>query len=167
MVLYLGPNNLIRPLLDASNRASWRPELYLPAALVARDLFEPSASFGGKIVLALPYLPDDMTRAGQEEYERLRAASELPTHHRAVHMSALAAAKVLEEGIRRCGRELSRAKLIDELEKLDQFSTGFSRPLSFGPNRRIGSTGAYVVTVNLAGHELQPSGGWIEVEASP
>ena len=108
-----------------------------------------------------------MTPAGREEYERLRAGFGLPGHHRAAQMAALAAAKVLEEGIRRCGEALSRAKLVEELERLDEFPTGFSRPLTFGPNRRVGSTGAYVLTVDLAGHQLQPTGGWVEVGGTP
>jgi ABC-type branched-subunit amino acid transport system substrate-binding protein len=167
VVAFLGPQSLIGLLLAAANRESWRPELYLPAALAPRELFDSPPSFGGTIVLALPYLPDDMTQAGQEEYERLRATSGLPPQHRAAQMAVLAAAKVLEEGIRRCGVRLSRVKLVEELEQLDAFQTGFSRPLTFGPNRRIGSTGAYILTADLAGHQLKPNGGWVEVGRSP
>jgi ABC-type branched-subunit amino acid transport system substrate-binding protein len=167
VVVYLGPRHLIQPLLDAATRASWRPAFYLSGVLAGPGLFDLSPSFAGTIVLALPYLPDDMTRAGQEQYERLRAAGGLPRHHQAAQMAALTAAKVLEEGIRRCGRELSRAKLIDELERLNEFPTGFSRPLTFGPNRRIGSTGAYLLTMDPAAKRLQPSGGWVEAGRSP
>jgi ABC-type branched-subunit amino acid transport system substrate-binding protein len=166
-VIYLGPPELIRPLLDAAGRASWRPEFAIPGALSSRELFDLSSSFRGTIIVALPYLPDDMTPAGRAAYDRLRVASGLPDHHRAAQMAVLAAARVLEEGIRRCGESLSRARLIDELERLDAFSTGFSRPLTFGPNRRIGSAGAYLLTLDPASHQLQPAGGWVEAGGRP
>jgi ABC-type branched-subunit amino acid transport system substrate-binding protein len=166
-VAYLGPREMIRPLLDSADRASWRPEIYLPGAMASRDLFDLPPTFGGRIILALPYLPDDMTPTGREQLARLRAATGLPERHRAAQMAVLAAARLLEEGIRRCGRATSRARVIDELERLDAFSTGFSRPLTFGPNRRVGSSGAYLLTVDLAGHRLQPTGGWVELEGRP
>jgi ABC-type branched-subunit amino acid transport system substrate-binding protein len=162
-IVYLGPSEMVRPMLEAAEKASWRPEFDIPGALAGRELLDLSSSFGGKIVLALPYLPDDMSPAGREEYDRLRASAGLPAHHRAAQMAVLAAAKLFEEGIRRCGEALSRARLTDELERLSAFSTGFSRPLTFGPNRRIGSTGAYLLMVDPAGHSLQPTGGWVEV----
>ncbi len=107
-----------------------------------------------------------MTPAGHAEYEQLRSAGGLPGHHRAAQMATLAAAKVLVEGIRRCGREVSRARLIDELERLSEFPTGFSRPLTFGPNRRIGSSGAYLLTFDIVGKRLQPQGRWVEAGGS-
>jgi ABC-type branched-subunit amino acid transport system substrate-binding protein len=167
VVAYFGPRAALRPLLVAADRASWRPEIYLPGALASPDLFDLPLSFGGKIVLALPYLPDDLTPAGAEQFARIRAASGLPERRRAAQMAVLAAAKVMEEGIRRCGRALSRARMIDELERLDAFSTGFSRPLTFGPNRRVGSAGAYLLSVDLPARKLQPTGGWVEVEGRP
>src|SRR5262249_50858244 len=57
VVAYLGHPDFLRPLLDAANRASWRPTIYLLGALAGRDLFDLPPAFGGTIVLALPYLP--------------------------------------------------------------------------------------------------------------
>lgn len=162
VVVYLAHPTFLGPLLDAAGRASWRPTIYLPGVLAGPGLFDRPPAVGGTIVLALPYLPDDMTPAGRDEYERLRSAGGFPRHHLAAQMAALAAAKVLVEGVRRCGRELSRARLIDELERLTEFPTGFSRPLTFGPDRRNGSSGAYILTLDPAGKRLRPDGGWVD-----
>ncbi len=67
------------------------------------------------------------------------------------------------EGLKRAGRELSRERLITALEGLYDHETGLTPPVSFGPNRRIGARGAYVVAVDLAGGSFQPMGEWIEV----
>ena len=53
-------------------------------------------------------------------------------------IAAFAAAKLLEEGLRRAGRDLDRRKLVDALEELYGYETGLTPPLSYGPNRRIG-----------------------------
>ena len=80
----------------------------------------------------------------------------------AAQLAVLAAAKVLEEGLRRCGRDVSRARLVEELERLEEFATGYSRPLTFGPNRRIGSSGAYILAADLAAQRLRPIG-WTDL----
>jgi hypothetical protein len=36
--------------------------------------------------------------------------------------------------------------------------------MTFGPNRRIGAIGAYVVTVDLKQKQFVPASGWIGVE---
>jgi len=38
--------------------------------------------------------------------------------------------------------------------------------LSFGPNRRIGARGAYVVAVDLKNKQLTPASAWIELTGS-
>jgi hypothetical protein len=78
-------------------------------------------------------------------------------------LSVVASASVLAEGLRLTGRELSRRKLIASLEKLYKFPTGFVRPLTFGPNRRLGSAGAYVIEFDIkSGKAL--SRRWMELD---
>jgi hypothetical protein len=35
--------------------------------------------------------------------------------------------------------------------------------ISYGPNRRVGATGAYVVTVDLKTKQFMPASGWIDI----
>ena len=60
------------------------------------------------------------------------------------------------------GRDLSREGLVDQLESLNGFATGSAPPLTFGPARRLGARGAYVVRVE--GKSLKGAGGWVAVE---
>jgi len=55
-------------------------------------------------------------------------------------------------------------KLVDRLESLRAFSTGYVPPLTYGPTRRLGARGAYVVRLDLKEKRLVPEGGWVEVE---
>lgn len=47
-----------------------------------------------------------------------------------------ASVAVLAEGLTRAGRDLSRAKLIEEFEGLHEFQT-MSGSVTFGPNQRL------------------------------
>jgi len=69
---------------------------------------------------------------------------------------AFAAAKVFTEGVKLSGRRLSRAGLVLSIEQLRDFRTGVLPPLTFGPNRRAGVTGAYIVGVDSANKRLTP-----------
>ncbi len=76
-------------------------------------------------------------------------------------------ALVLVEGLKRAGRALSREKLVASLEALHAFETGLAPPVTFGPDRRVGSFGGYVVGVDPAARAFRPFGGWIPLEPLP
>ena len=87
----------------------------------------------------------------------------MPPEHLQGQIAAFAAAKLLVEGLRGAGRDLSRLALVDALEALYAYQTGLTPPLSYGPNRRIGARGAHVVAVDLVNKSYQPVGGWHEL----
>ena len=59
------------------------------------------------------------------------------------------------------GKTISRDKLITVLEGFYQFQTGLTPPLTYGPNRRVGALGSYIVMVDLEQRRLVPASGWI------
>ena len=69
------------------------------------------------------------------------------------------------EALIRAGRDLSREKLVTTLEGLYDFDTGLMPPLTYGPNRRIGAQGAYVVTIDPEKRQSTPASGWIQVSS--
>ena len=48
------------------------------------------------------------------------------------------------------------------LEGLYEFETGLTPRITFGPNRRIGARGAYIVSLDAETKRLAPVSGWIE-----
>ena len=168
-VVYLGPAALARPLIDAAERASWRPAFYLPSALWDRSPRDVPAAFDGRIFLAFPYLSSDVTRSGREILDRLHEARGLPRDHEATQVAVMAALKVLEEGLRRSGgrgREPSAACYEEPLSRFEEFETGFSRPLTFGPNRRVGASGSYILAIEDSGRRYRRVG-WTAVGTTP
>jgi hypothetical protein len=63
-------------------------------------------------------------------------------------VSAIAAAKILVHGLELAGKDLSRERLVTMLEGLYECDTGLMPKITFGPNRRIGALGAYIVTID-------------------
>ena len=67
---------------------------------------------------------------------------------------------MLVEALRASGRRLSRDGLVRELERLRNLDTGVMPPLTFGPNRRVGSAGAVILAVDPGTGELRPVSAW-------
>jgi ABC-type branched-subunit amino acid transport system substrate-binding protein len=164
-LLLLDNGRAVQELLRQLQALGCRPLILLPGALPGEDPFAVApAALADRLFLSLPVLPPDRTPGAATDYRRLAAAHSLPAHHVAAQMTALAAAEVLIEGLKRTGRDLSREKLIATLEKLYRFDAGLGAPVSFGPNRRIGERGAYVAGLDFAHHALGPQAPWIEIE---
>ncbi|HEY4588240.1 MAG TPA: hypothetical protein VII86_03395, partial [Thermoanaerobaculia bacterium] len=78
-------------------------------------LFAAPAAFDGKIFIALPSPPGGPEGETAAPY---RALGPLPADNLSAQWAALGAAEVLIEGLKRAGRDLSRERLVDQLETL-------------------------------------------------
>jgi hypothetical protein len=123
-------------------RPGAQPTLLLPGAL-AGDLLARGAP--APAYLAFPSGPPDITANAATEYRELAARHGLPRDRQAEQRQALAAAKALVEGLRRAGRDVTRERLVDALETLQNFRTGLIPPVSFSATRRIGADGIWIV----------------------
>ena len=102
-----------------------------------------------RLFLAFPTVPADISGVGAEEYTALMKKYRIaPSMHSAARFSAFAAAKILVEALKIAGKDLTRERLLTALEGFYEFDTGLTPKITFGPNRRIGSLGAYVVTID-------------------
>jgi len=162
-VLFLGNQTELESLLNALDERKHSPRIYALSAFVSRPLFDAPAAFDQRIFLAYPTLSSDMSAAGRAEYLRLADLHALPPGHLQGQIAALAAAKLLEEGLRGAGRTVSRQKLVEAIEALYRYDTGLTPPLTYGPNRRIGAKGAYVMMVDLKNKTNTAVGEWHEV----
>lgn len=161
LVLFYGSRDELEALLAEGERRQWRPRVFLSGSQGGLELFRTAAAFSNPLFLAYPMLPSDQTRAGSEAISRLMDGYQLPRVHLNAQLTAFCAARVLLEGIKSTGRDLTRRGFITSLEKLYELDTGLTPKLSYGPNRRTGALGAYIVHVSAEMGELIPVGGWI------
>lgn len=150
-----------RQLIAEFDKLHWMPNVFLIGSLAGKDLFEMAAGFKGKIFVSYPTLPSDRAPAMIARFLALAQKHNLPTSHTTAQLSAYCAARILVEGLRLIGRDLSRERLVSALEGLRDFDTELTPRVTYGPNRRIGSLGAYIVAVDPEKKQLIPSGGWV------
>jgi ABC-type branched-subunit amino acid transport system substrate-binding protein len=162
-VLFLGNQTELESLLIALDERKHRPRIYALSAFVPRQLSDAPEAFDKRIFLAYPTLSSDMSAAGRAEYQRLAELHALPHDHLQGQVAALAAAKLLVEGLRGAGHTLNRPGLVEAIEALYRYDTGLTPPLTYGPNRRIGAKGAHVMVVDLVKKSTAPVGEWHEV----
>ena len=145
-----------------AEKLNWFPTLLVPGGIIGSGVFEAPQSFDRKLLFSVPSSPAHQTVDGMKEYQALVAKYKLSPYLRVSQASAIVAAKVLIEGLKRAGKDLSRERLIQELEKLHAYPTGLTPPLTYGPNRRRGASGAHIVTVDLKEKRLVPVVEWID-----
>ncbi|MDP4300560.1 ABC transporter substrate-binding protein [Leptothrix discophora] len=80
--------------------------------------------------------------------------------HPAVQSLAHAAACLTVEGLRRAGREPSRARLRQALEEVRDFRTGVIGPLNYARQNHVGSMGSAVVRISADGQRLETVREW-------
>lgn len=137
------------------------PYLLLAGEQAQAELFELPMAFSARVFVAYPFLPDDWTPAFRERLARQRAI--LGNGYLNRRVSASVALAILEEGLRRAGRQLSREALIRALEGLYDHPTGMSPRVGFSGGRRVGA-GAHIVRLDLKNRELHHTGYYIPPE---
>jgi ABC-type branched-subunit amino acid transport system substrate-binding protein len=163
-VFFFGSGAQSAALISSLNTLNWTPHVFLLGVLSGQDLASAiPAAFKQRVFLAFPTVPADVSAQGAAEYRALLEKYKLVRRHTAAQLSALAAARIFVEGLKRAGADLSREQLINALEGLYDYETGLTPRLIFGPNRRIGAAGAYMVTINPETKAFVPASGWITI----
>jgi ABC-type branched-subunit amino acid transport system substrate-binding protein len=141
----------------------WTPTLLVPGSLATNDLLLLPPTLIDRTFIALPSVPSDQTQAALEEYRALAAQHRLPADGVTWQLAAIGSAKVLMQGLKLAGRGVTRATLVSALEDLTDFDTGLMPRLRFGRGRRIGASGAYIVTLDPARKSFRQVTGWLPV----
>lgn len=116
--------------------------------MLGREAFELSPSVAARTLLSYPSaLPDQNDFA---EFLNIMQRRGVSLRSPAFQTVAYASVKTLIEAIKLSTRHLSRATLINALEGLREYRTGVLPPISFGPNRRVGIEGSFVVGIDLS-----------------
>lgn len=163
-LFYFGTNDSLAVFTAEAARVGWTPHLFLSGVFSGRAAFAPPPAFERRLFVAYPNLSSDRTAGGMRELGDLREKYGLPRGHQATQVSVYIAAKIFVEGLRRAGLALSRAELVAALDGLSGFETGLSPPVSYGPNRRVGTLGAHVLAVDLKGQRFHPGAKWVRLD---
>ena len=165
-VFFFGGGSEGSAFINAAATTNWTPHIFLLGALTGRDLVATTPlSFEDRVFLSFPTVPSDVRPAGLAEFRELQTKYKFEIRHTASQLMAFATAKIFTEALKRAGRDLSREKLIKALEGLYEYDTGVTPNITFGPNRRVGAMGAYVVSIDPAKKELVSASSWVKDQA--
>ena len=144
-IFFVGSGTDALELMQTSHQAGWTPQVFLLGPLLDNDVLDAPAEFQGNILVAYPARQAD----GLGEFDAFSMRHHLPATDRWLQASAYCAAKVFEDALARAGRELSRERFLRSLEQMRNFQPGPLPEITFGPNRRVGSTKVEILCADL------------------
>ena len=162
VVVFMGSGDDALAFMREAEKVNWFPAMLVPGGAIGASVFEAPIGFDRKVFFSFATTPDDHTAEGLNEFRAFRAKYKLPSNLVTAQISAYVAAKMLIEGLKRAGKDVSREKLIGALEGLHEYSTGLTQAITYGPNRRVGATGAYIVAIDLKQKQFVPVSGWVD-----
>ena len=148
LLLFLGGESEAGTLLKALGDGGCATTLLMPGVPAGKAIYSIPPSCKDKVWLSFPSLPDDRKEWGLSEFRAMAARQQLAVTHPTAQLAAYSSAKILVEGLRRAGRNLSRERLLEALEGIFEFDTGLTPLVSYNKNRRIGAPGAHIVGVD-------------------
>jgi ABC-type branched-subunit amino acid transport system substrate-binding protein len=160
-VLFLGSAGQLKRLAEEAQSRGFGPDLLLPGVFAGPEMFKIDSTYPGRLLVGYSTTPADHTEEGIRRFESLHEKYDLDYRRAASQISAFVAMDVLAEGLKRAGRDLSREKLVDALEGLNDFRSGLIPPISFNHSRRIGALGGYVLSVDFAAGKFGDGDSWI------
>ena len=153
-VFFFGAAPDFKNLADEVDRVKLKTHLFSSVVMLGRGAFTLPASLSAQTFLAFPSaLPNESEFA---EFLRLTRESKIELRNPAFQSMAFAAVKIFFEAAKLSGKQVDRATFINALERLHEFKTGVVPPVTFGPNRRVGSITSYVVGVDVAKQQYIP-----------
>ena len=153
-IFFFGGGDEFTALANEVDRAKLNAGLFTSAIMIGRAAFSLPPALAARTFLSYPASLPDRDNFG--EFISVMQKSGVQLRSTAFQAVAYAAAKVFVEAAKISNRQLSRADLINALEQLRNFDTGVIAPVSFGPNRRAGASGSYIVKIDLDKKQYVP-----------
>lgn len=161
-VLFFGGSREALDFSRAAAEARWSPLFLAPAPMVGSALGAAPATFLDGVHLASPLTVPDPGSARMKDFLGLRAKSALGDLHGSFQYLSYAGAVLLEEGLKRSGRALTREKLVGAIGNVWKLETGVTPPLTYNANRRSGAVGASILRVDKETGRLVTAAEWRE-----
>jgi len=156
VALFINAPSTLRTILDQAAAAPNPPRLLIPAAHSSGDLLSAPAVLDGRILVALPSSPDDVTEEGAAE---LQALGVPPAHATACRL-ALAAAKLTIDAVRRGGRDVNREALVSTLETFYGAPTLLTPPITWTPSQHTGTRNVRILAIDIKEKRWVDRGVW-------
>ncbi len=153
-LFFFGPADEAKALASEMERTGLKIPILSSVVMLGRGAFDLPASIAAQTFLTYP-----SSIPNQDDFAEFLATlktSNVALRTPAFQSIAFAATKVLLEAVKLSGKRLDRATLISSLEQMQDFRTGVAPPVTFTPNRRVGSRASYIVGIDMTKMQYQP-----------
>ena len=128
--------------------------VFSSVVMIGRGAFALPPNLAVQTFLSYPSsLPNE---AELTEFLALTRKAHIELRNPAFQSMAFAASKIFFEAAKLSGRQLDRIALIGSLEQMHDFKTSVIPPVTFGPNRRVGSISSYIVGIDVRERRYVP-----------
>jgi len=161
-------NAALKAILAETASAGLTPTFFVSGYSVTTDTYPLlTPNLKNKFFFSIPTIPGDITAI--DEYRALQSKYKLPGTSLVSQLLTLSAAKVMIEGLRQSGGlpadsskgldvKAAREQLINGLEKVSEFNTGWGPRLTFAKDRRMGSLRVHMIAVDPETKQMTPVG---------
>ena len=143
-VILDGEPSSIRAWLSAAGEMACVAEVWLPGEALEEVFLPGTLTWAGRLYASTATRPSDWTPKGLALYQETLKHAGMDPGPLPIQLGALVSLLLFEEGLARAGNPPSREGLVRGLESLHGFETELTRPLSYGPMRRVGAFGAWI-----------------------
>jgi len=147
--------------LDQMRELEWWPPLLIAGASLPPRALD-RARAGSDIWIALPTIDRDRQKEAVDAYLSLAQRHEIPAAHQLSQFAALTSLQLFVDALERIGGPPDRRSLLAEIDRTEMFRGGLFPALTYGRDRHIGSTGAWIVPVHR-GRDADPR--WVDAAA--
>jgi hypothetical protein len=148
-VLVLGADEAVEAVVAKAHRRGWHPRFHWSDP--PRHGIE-----GVHAVTVQPALASDITAEAGASYARCVDLATTNALDRRRHLALLAAARLLVTALEQAGRDVGRERLVESLQSLREFRSGFAPPGSLTPRRHTAASGMYVAPLPASGFQGDP-----------
>lgn len=157
-LLLIGGDPALVRLLDEMRALDWWPPLLVPGGALPPQTFD-RARLAGGLWIALPTIDRDRQQEAIDAYLQLARRHAIPAAHQLSQFAALTSLQLFADALERVGGQPDRRSLLAEIDRTQMFRGGLFPPLSYRPDRHVGSTGAWVIPVHR-GRDADPQ--WVD-----
>ena len=154
-VFFFGSTRDAMAFLRAAHEANWTPTLFLLGSVSGLSVEEVPSEFDRRIFLCYSASEGGSDSMASAQFREFLKSHQLSERFWSAQVFAFVGASVLEEGLRRAGKDLSREKLVQSLEGLHGFETGVLPPVSFSLGRHVGIATIRIFEVDREKNGLQ------------
>lgn len=158
-VLIFTPDPRVISIVAETDRLGYSPKYFCNNMLVMKDILNiPKASERFLIVQNFSFAGRDNTNCA----EFLDISKQIPSRPRnlMIQMAAFTGVKVLEEGLRLSGRDLTRKLFIKGMEGVE-LNSGLFGIVKYSPGDHRGVTGIFLVKPDPSVHNFVPATRWL------